>query len=71
MIVYLSFSVPYAVWLLVGFFPNSSNGIEEAKIDGANKFVTFYKVVLPIVHQGLLPLAIYTLSMHGMNPFMH
>lgn len=44
MIVYLSFSVPYAVWLLVGFFQTVPIGIEEAaKIDGANKFVTFYK----------------------------
>ena len=38
MIVYLSFSVPYAVWLLVGFFQTVPIGIEEAaKIDGANK----------------------------------
>ena len=43
MMVYLSFSVPYAVWLLVGFFQTVPIGIEEAaRIDGANKFVTFY-----------------------------
>ncbi|MCG4878036.1 hypothetical protein L0N00_16535, partial [Eggerthella lenta] len=30
MIVYLSFSVPYAVWLLVGFFQTVPIGIEEA-----------------------------------------
>ena len=38
-IVYLSFSVPYAVWMLVGFFKTVPLGIEEAaKVDGANKF---------------------------------
>ena len=42
-IIYLSFSVPYAVWLLVGFFQTVPIGIEEAaRIDGANKVVTFY-----------------------------
>ncbi|HEW8487117.1 TPA: carbohydrate ABC transporter permease [Streptococcus pneumoniae] len=55
MMVYLSFSVPYAVWLLVGFFQTVPIGIEEAaRIDGANKFVTFYKVVLPIVAPGIV-----------------
>ena len=61
-----------AVWLLVGFFQTVPIGIEEAaKIDGANKFVTFYKVVLPIVAPGIVATAIYPLSMPGMNFFMH
>lgn len=47
-IVYLSFSVPYAVWMLVGFFKTVPLGIEEAaKVDGANKFQTFIQIVLP------------------------
>ena len=41
-IVYLSFSVPYAVWMLVGFFKTVPIGIEEAaRVDGANKLQTF------------------------------
>ena len=48
MIVYLSFSVPYAVWLLVGFFQTVPIGIEEAaKIDGANKWQQIAHVTLP------------------------
>ena len=48
-IVYLSFSVPYAVWMLVGFFKTVPLGIEEAaKVDGANKFQTFIQIVLPL-----------------------
>lgn len=44
-IVYLSFSVPYAVWMLVGFFKTVPLGIEEAaKVDGANKFQTFIQI---------------------------
>ena len=71
MLVYLSFSVPYAVWLLVGFFQTVPIGIEEAaRIDGANKFVTFYKVVLPIVAPGIVATAIYTF-INAWNEFLY
>ncbi|ATZ03710.1 TPA: carbohydrate ABC transporter permease [Streptococcus suis] len=71
MLIYLSFSVPYAVWLLVGFFQTVPIGIEEAaRIDGANKFVTFYKVVLPIVAPGIVATAIYTF-INAWNEFLY
>lgn len=70
-IVYLSFSVPYAVWLLVGFFQTVPIGIEEAaKIDGANKFQVFVKVVIPIVSPGLVATAIYTF-INAWNEFLY
>ena len=48
-IVYLSISVPYAIWLLVGFFQTVPLEIEEAAyMDGANKLQVFSRVVLPI-----------------------
>ena len=60
-IVYLSFSIPYAVWLLVGFFKSVPIGIEEAaRIDGANKIKVFGTVVLPLVAPGIVATAIYT-----------
>lgn len=44
-IVYLSFSVPYAVYLLVGFFKTVPIGIEEAAmVDGANSWQVFSRV---------------------------
>lgn len=58
--VYLSFSVPYAVWMLVGFFKTVPIGIEEAaRIDGANKLQVFGQVVLPLVAPGIVSTAIY------------
>lgn len=70
-IIYLSFSIPYAVWLLVGFFQTVPIGIEEAaKIDGANKYVTFTKVVLPIVAPGIVATAIYTF-INAWNEFLY
>lgn len=70
-IVYLSFSVPYAVWLLVGFFQTVPIGIEEAaRIDGANKWQVFTQVVLPIVSPGLVATAIYTF-INAWNEFLY
>jgi ABC transporter, permease protein len=60
-LVYLSFSIPYAVWLLVGFFKTVPIGIEEAaKIDGGNKIQVFMQVVIPLVAPGIVATAIYT-----------
>ncbi len=70
-IVYLSFSVPYAVWLLVGFFQTVPIGIEEAaRIDGANKATVFFKVVLPLVAPGIVATAIYTF-INAWNEFLY
>ncbi len=70
-IMYLSFSVPYAIWLLVGFFKTVPIGIEEAaRVDGANKFVVFYKIVLPIVAPGIVAVAIYTF-INAWNEFLY
>lgn len=70
-IVYLSFSVPYAVWLLVGFFQTVPIEIEEAaKIDGANKFTIFFKIVLPLVAPGIVATAIYTF-INAWNEFLY
>lgn len=70
-IVYLSFSVPYAVWLLIGFFQTVPLEIEEAAcVDGANKFKTFVKVVLPIVTPGIVAVAIYTF-INAWNEFLY
>lgn len=70
-IVYLSFSVPYAVWMLVGFFKTVPIGIEEAaRVDGANKFQTFTKIVLPLVMPGIVATAIYTF-INAWNEFLY
>ncbi|MEA4899856.1 MAG: carbohydrate ABC transporter permease [Christensenellaceae bacterium] len=70
-LVYLSFSVPYAVWLLVGFFKTVPIGIEEAaRIDGANKFQVFSIVVLPLIAPGIVATAIY-MFINAWNEFLY
>lgn len=70
-IVYLSFSVPYAVWMLVGFFKTVPIGIEEAaRVDGANKVQVFIQIVLPLVLPGIVATAIYTF-INAWNEFLY
>lgn len=70
-IVYLSFSVPYAIWLLVGFFQTVPLEIEEAaRVDGASKIGVFFQVVLPIVSPGLVAVAVYTF-INAWNEFLY
>ncbi|MBO9600009.1 MAG: carbohydrate ABC transporter permease [Cohnella sp.] len=67
---YLSFSVPYAVWMLIGFFQTVPMEIEEAaKVDGAGKLRTFLQVVLPVVSPGIVATAIYTF-INAWNEFL-
>ena len=62
-IVYLSFSVPYAVWMLVGFFKTVPIGIEEAaRVDGANAIQTFTKITLPYMLYVTTPYLIVTFT---------
>ena len=70
-LVYMSFSVPYAVWMLVGFFKTVPIGIEEAAyIDGANRFQVFTSIVLPLVRPGIVSTAIYTF-INAWNEFLY
>lgn len=70
-LVYLSFSVPYSVWMLVGFFKTVPIGIEEAaRIDGANKLQVFVRVVLPLVAPGIVATAIYVF-INAWNEFLY
>ena len=70
-LVYLSFNVPYAVWLLVGFFKTVPIGIEAAaRIDGAGRLQTFVRVVLPLVAPGLVSTAIY-MFINAWNEFLY
>ena len=70
-ITYLSFSIPYAIWMLIGFFQTVPIGIEEAaKVDGVGKFGIFFQIVLPIVSPGIVSTAIYTF-INTWNEFLY
>ena len=59
-IIYLSFTLPYAIWMLRGFFDALPVEIEEASyIDGCNELQTLRLVTLPLVMPGILVSAVF------------
>ncbi|PNR90744.1 MULTISPECIES: carbohydrate ABC transporter permease [unclassified Petrotoga] len=48
------FSVPFAVWMMQGFFSEIPESLEEAAmIDGCTRFESLRKIVLPLVLPGI------------------
>jgi len=61
-IAYLSFNLPFAIWIMEAFFAEMPAGIEEAaRVDGALRFQTFRRIALPLVTPGLVTTAILCL----------
>lgn len=59
-VVYLSFTLPYAIWMLRGFFDALPIEVEEAAaIDGCNEVQTLRYVTLPLVMPGVLVSAVF------------
>jgi ABC-type glycerol-3-phosphate transport system permease component len=57
----LTFSVPFVVWVLYGFFTRLPISIEEsAMIDGCSRLQTLIKIVLPSAAPGLAASSAYT-----------
>ncbi|MDX2006190.1 MAG: carbohydrate ABC transporter permease [Meiothermus sp.] len=66
---HLSFSLPTAVWLMIGFFRELPDSIEEAAlIDGCSRPQALWKVVLPLTAPGLAATAILT-AINSWNEF--
>lgn len=61
-IAYVSFSLPYAVMILSGYFKHSYPvDLEDAAlIDGCNLFGVFWRIVLPISIPGIIAIATFT-----------
>ena len=58
-LVYIAYSMPFTVFILVGFFRTLPNELAQAaRIDGCNEFTTFSKVMLPMSKSGLVTAAI-------------
>jgi ABC-type glycerol-3-phosphate transport system permease component len=58
---YSSFSLPFSVWMLIGFFRSIPREIDEAaQMDGASVLQTFGRVILPLARPGLVAVALFT-----------
>lgn len=64
------FNLPYAIWLLSGFYEEIPLSILEAgRIDGASNMTIFRKLVLPLVKPGLMATGFFTF-IFGWNEFI-
>jgi multiple sugar transport system permease protein len=57
---YLSFALPFAIWLMAAFFETIPVELEDAAlIDGCNRVRTFFSIILPISTPGLVSTALF------------
>lgn len=60
-IVNVTFTAPFSVWLMRGFFGSIPAGIEEAAaVDGASRMRTLFSIVLPLTAPGVAAAAIFS-----------
>ncbi len=60
-ITYLTFSMPFAIWMLVGYLDSIPRELDEAAhVDGAGPLTTLFRVVLPSAAPGIAAVSIYS-----------
>lgn len=63
-LVYPSITVPFSIWLLMGFFKSIPRELEDAAmVDGLTRFGAFIKLVIPISISGILTVVIFTFTL--------
>jgi multiple sugar transport system permease protein len=61
LIVYVSFSLPFAIWMLTGFFAEIPRSIDEAAAaDGATPLQILFRFIVPIARGGIWVTTIFT-----------
>jgi multiple sugar transport system permease protein len=63
-LVYPSMTIPFSIWLLMGFFKSIPKELEDAAmVDGLTRFGAFVKLVVPISVSGILTVVIFTFTL--------
>jgi multiple sugar transport system permease protein len=58
---YTAFNLPFAVWIMRDFFNSLPIDLEEsARVDGATRWQTFLRIVLPLSTPGLVTTALFS-----------
>lgn len=60
-ITYLTFSLPFSIWMLAGYFNGIPRELDEAaKVDGCGPMRALFTIILPTARPGLVAVAIYS-----------
>lgn len=58
---FTSFSLPFAIWMMAGFFKTIPKELEEAAfIDGTSRWGTLWRVILPLTTPGVIAVGIFS-----------
>lgn len=70
-IIYLTITVPFSVWIMISYFEDVPKELEEAAlVDGASRFTAFVRVVLPQVRGGIAVTTIFAF-INSWNEFIY
>lgn len=59
-ITYLTFSLPFSIWMLVGYFSALPKELEEAAlIDGSGPVGALFRIVLPVARPGIVAVGVF------------
>jgi multiple sugar transport system permease protein len=59
-ITYLTFALPFSVWMLAGFFASIPRELEEAAmVDGTSPWGALFRIVLPVARPGIIAVAVF------------
>src|SRR5690606_36248872 len=70
LVTYPTFLVPFATWVLIGYFRSIPVELEEAAmIDGASRLYAFIRITLPLAAPALLSVALFSFT-NAWNEFL-
>jgi multiple sugar transport system permease protein len=70
MLTYLTFTIPFCTWMLMGYFRGMPAELEEqAMVDGCTKFGALLRILLPLSAPGLVASAIFSFTL-SWNEFL-
>jgi multiple sugar transport system permease protein len=63
-VVYPTFTLPFSIWLLTGFFKAIPKELEDAAlVDGLTRFQAFVRVMIPMSISGIVSVVIFTFTL--------
>ncbi|MBM4419383.1 MAG: ABC transporter permease subunit [Chloroflexi bacterium] len=63
MFAYPTFTLPFATWMLMGYYRAIPEELEEAAlIDGCSRFRAFFAIILPLIRPALLAVALFAVT---------
>lgn len=68
---YLTFTVPFATWMMMGYMDSVPIELEEAAlVDGANRWTILWRIVLPLTVPALVVVSVFSFTL-SWNEFLY